>query len=130
MAAWHRRYNVSGTIHCGQSVEDWCRVLRIALRTNDVVTIGHYTGALSVFASSTIADIASCGFAVHDFWALAHGERTNWLAFAVSLESALATLEMPYSLVVHEMILFLEEVSGCSPRGLIAMLTARTRLHA
>jgi hypothetical protein len=108
MAAWHRRYNVSGTIHCGDRVEDWCKVLRGVLQTEEVGTIGHYTGAVSALASSPVADVVSCGFEVHEFWALAPGERAAWLRFTVALESALTAAGLPYSLAVHEGVLVLE----------------------
>lgn len=77
MAAWHRRFNVSGTIHPGDRVEDWCGVLRRLLHTDEVSTIGHFTGAVSVYASSAVADVVSCGFEVHEVWALAPGERSG-----------------------------------------------------
>ncbi len=68
MAAWHRRYNVSGIVQCGGRVEEWCGVLRNVLQTDNVGTIGHITGAVSVFASSPDTDVVSCGFKVHEFW--------------------------------------------------------------
>ena len=108
VAAWHRRYNVSGTVHCGGRVENWCRVLRAVLKTDEVGTIGHFTGAVSVLALSPVTDVVSCGFEVHEFWALVPGERADWLRFAASLESALATAQLPYSLVVHEAVQVLE----------------------
>jgi hypothetical protein len=105
MAAWHRRYNVSGTVHLGERVEDWCRVLRGVLRTEEVGTLGHFTGAVSVLAFSPVADVVSCGFEVHEFLALAHGEGKQWLRFAAALESALTTAALPYALVVHDRLL-------------------------
>src|SRR5262245_32039657 len=108
VAAWHRRYNVYGTVHCGGRVEDWCRVLRGVLQTYEVGTIGHFTGAVSVFAFSPVADVVSCGFEVHEVWALAPGERADWLKFAASLESALAAAVLPCSMVVHDAVLVLE----------------------
>jgi hypothetical protein len=108
VAAWHRRYNVSGSVHCGWRVEDWCSVLRGLLKTEEVGAIGHITGAVSVFAMSPIADVVSCGFEVHEFWALAPGQRVDWFRFAASLESALAAAKMPHSLVVHEAVLTLD----------------------
>lgn len=102
--AWHRRYNVSGSVQLGERVEDWCGVLRRVLRTDAVGTIGHFTGAVSVFAASPIADVASCGFEVHDFWALVPGIRSDWLRFVVELKSAL-TAGLPCSLVVHDGVL-------------------------
>jgi hypothetical protein len=108
MAGWHRRYNVSGTVHCGDRVEDWCRVLRAVLRTDQVGAIGHSTGAVSVFASSPVADVVSCGFEVHELWALVPGDRADGLRFAAALESALSAVELPYSVVVHEGVLVRE----------------------
>jgi hypothetical protein len=108
VAAWHRRYNVSGTVHCGDRVEDWCRVLRGVLQTEEVGRIGHFTGAVSVLASSLVADVVSCGFDLHEFWALASGERADWLRFAATLESALTAAALPYSLVVHDSVLVRE----------------------
>jgi hypothetical protein len=96
---------VSGTVHCGGRVEDWCRVLRELLRTDSVGAIGHITGAVSVLAFSPVADVVSDGFEGHEFWALAPGERDNWLRFGASLASALAAAGLPYSLVVHETVL-------------------------
>jgi hypothetical protein len=119
MAAWHRRYNVSGTVHCGEiaeagvvvspsRVQDWCRVLRSVLQTEDVGTIGHFTGAVSVFASSPVGDVVSCGHDVHAFWALAPGERADWLRFGEALGSSLTTAGLAYSLVVHPSVLVKE----------------------
>ena len=81
VVAWHRRYNVSGTAHCGDRLEDWCRVLRTLLGTADVGTIGHYSGAVSVFASSPVADLVSCGFERNDVCALASGHSGDWVHF-------------------------------------------------
>jgi hypothetical protein len=119
VAAWHRRYNVSGTVHCGgvvesgrvvspSRVEDWYQVLRAVLRTDEVGTIGHFTGAVSVLASSPVADVVSCGFDVHEFWALAAGERSEWQQLAGALEFALCAAGLPYSLAVHDSVLVLE----------------------
>ncbi len=119
MAAWHRRYNVSGTVHCGgrdeagvvaspSRLDDWCQVLRIVLQTEAVGVIGHFTGATSVLASSPVADVVSCGFDLHEFWALAPGGPADWLRFGESLGSALTAIGLPYSLVVHESVLVKE----------------------
>jgi hypothetical protein len=108
VAAWHRRYNVSGTVHLGDCVEDWCGVLRRVLQTDEVGAIGHFTGAVSVLASSPVADVVSCGFEVHEVWALVPGERPDWLRFAEGLESALAAAKLSYSLVVHDGVLIRE----------------------
>ena len=108
MAAWHRRYNVSGTVHCGGRVEDWCRLLRCALQTDEVGTIGHFTGAVSVLAFSPVADVVSCGFEVHEVYALAPGERGCWRRFAAMLGAALTAADLPHSLVVHDTILVRE----------------------
>src|SRR5687767_1647174 len=102
MAAWHRRYNVSGTVHCGARVDDWCRVLRSVLQTDEVGTIGHFTGAVSVLAFSSVADVVSCGFDVHEFRALARGDGADWIRFAATLEAALLTAQLPHSLTVHD----------------------------
>ncbi|QEL20881.1 hypothetical protein [Limnoglobus roseus] len=108
MAAWHRRYNVSGTVHVGESVENWCRLLRQVLQTDDVAIIGHYSGAVSVFAFSPVADVVSCGHKDHDFWALVPGERSDWQQFAVTLAASLNAAGLPRSLVVHDGVLLLE----------------------
>ena len=108
MAEWHRRYNVPGTVHCGDRVDDWCQVLRGVLQTEEVGTIGHYTGAVSVFAFSPVADVASCGFEFHEFWALARGDQAGRLRFAAALESALTAAELPHSLVAHDGVLVRE----------------------
>lgn len=105
MAAWHRRYTVSGTIHLGSRVEDWCGLLRRVLRTDEVGTIGHFTGAVSVLATSPVADMVSCGFEVHEFWALA----ADGSPFAAKLELALAATGLPYSLDVSGSVLVLGE---------------------
>lgn len=105
MAASHGRYNVSGTVHCDGRVEDWCRVLHGILQTDQVGTIGHFTGAVSVLGFSPIADVVSCGFELHEFWVLATGAREDWLRFAALLESALTAAALPHSLVVHNAVL-------------------------
>jgi hypothetical protein len=108
VAAWHRRYNVSGTVHCDGRVEDWCGALRRVLQTDEVGTIGHFTGAVSVLASCPAADVLSCGFEVHEFWALAPGGRPEQVRFTAALESALTAARLPYSLVMHDGVLVLE----------------------
>jgi hypothetical protein len=105
VAAWHRRYNVSGTVHCdGRRLDDWCRVLRALLRTDDVGVMGYFTGQTGVFAFSSIADVVSAGSGVHEFHALVHGEPAGWSEFADALGSALSMESLPYSLVVHDAI--------------------------
>ncbi len=113
--SWHKPYNVSGTIHCGGRyegwtrvsmgrVEDWCGVLRAILRTDNVGTVSHFTGAVSVFGSSPVASVVSCGFEVHDFWALVPGGRAEWERFGRSLECALTSAGLPFALLVHEVL--------------------------
>jgi hypothetical protein len=101
---WHRQYNVSGTVHCDHRLDDWCAVLCCLLHTDDVGVIGHYTGAVSVFAFSPVADIVSCGFDIHDFWALVHGDPAGWRQFSDSLSSALTAAKLRYSQTVHEAV--------------------------
>jgi hypothetical protein len=56
VAAWHRRYNVSGTVHCdGRRLDDWCRVLRALLRTDDVGVMGYFTGQTWPFTVDLMA---------------------------------------------------------------------------
>lgn len=108
MAGWHRCYNVSGNVHCGERIDDWCRVLRNVFQTDEIGTIGHFTGAVSVFVCSPIGDLVSCGQDLHEFWALVSGERADWLRFAAILESALTAAALPYALTVHDLALELE----------------------
>jgi hypothetical protein len=107
LAAWNRQYNISGSVHCDANVEAWCDVLRQVLRTNDVGIISHFTGAVSVFAESSIGFVASSGFDNHDFCALVPGNRANWLRVAVSMEVSLTAAGVPYSLEVHDSLLTL-----------------------
>jgi hypothetical protein len=99
---------VSGTVHCGNRLEDWCRVLRGVLRTDAVAMLGHYTGAVSVYAFSPVADVVSCGFEIHEAWVLAPGDRSDWVRFTEILGSALTAAGLPHSLVVHDAMLVLE----------------------
>lgn len=105
MAAWHRRYNVSGTIHCGGRVDDWCCVLRKVLQTDNVGAIGHFTGEFSVMGFSPVADVVSSGGEVHDMWALCPGRRADWERFAQSLGTVLQAADLSFSLVVHDVVL-------------------------
>jgi hypothetical protein len=115
MAAWDRRYNISGTLHCGTSieaddvvspsrVEDWCGILRAVLQTDNIGILGHMTGAVSVYAASPVAFVVSSGWEIHNFWAFVPGERANWLRFGELLESALTEAAVPYSLIVHQAV--------------------------
>ena len=113
--AWDRRYNVSGAIVFGAhhkngvathatSVDDWCGVLRCVLKTDDVGMIGHFTGAVSVYASAPVASVVSSGFDEHGFRAMVSGERAHWIAFASSLQSALRAAEIQHSVSVHSTV--------------------------
>lgn len=113
--AWDRRYNVSGAIVFGghhkngvathaTSVDDWCGVLRCVLQTDLVGMIGHFTGAVSVYASAPAASVVSSGFDEHDFWAMVSGERAQWIAFATSLQSALRVAEIRHSVSVQDTV--------------------------
>jgi hypothetical protein len=107
MSNWHRQYNVSGTVDCGPQqsrVEAWCGVLRSVLCTDEIGTIAHMTGAISVFAFSAIGDVASCGHDVHEFWALARGSGDDVNDFAAALKSALEAAGLSYSLTVHDSV--------------------------
>jgi hypothetical protein len=104
VAAWHRRYNVSGKVHCADRLDHWCAVLRDVLQLDDVSYISHMTGAVTIFAFSPIADVASSGSDVHYVHALAHGERPMWVRFVATLKSALAGIQMESSLMVHDAV--------------------------
>ena len=104
MAAWHRRYNVSGTVHCPHRLEQWCEVLREVLQLDDVSYISHMTGEVTIFAFTPIADVASSGEDVHYVHALAHGERPMWARFVAALEAALAVIRMECSLTAHNAV--------------------------
>jgi hypothetical protein len=108
MASWHRRYNISGSVHCDGRLDDWCRVLRGLLRSGDVGVMSYFTGEKGVFAFSSIADVVSSGSDVHEMHALVRGEPASWSRFADALGSALSKESLPYSLVVHEGIQILE----------------------
>ena len=107
MAAWDRRYNISGNVHLGEQLDAWCDLLRDVLDTENVGPLFHMTGATSVYALSSTAFVKSSGFDNHDFWAYAYGERAEWLTFAKSLEEALTSIAMPYSVTVHDSVLTL-----------------------
>ncbi len=66
--------------------------------------IGHFTGATSVIGWSPVAQVISCGFDVHEFYALVAGERSGWLRFGDALGSALAGAGLPYAPLVHEAV--------------------------
>jgi hypothetical protein len=104
VAAWHRRYNVSGKVHCADRLDDWCAVLRDVLQLDDVSYISHMTGEVTIFAFSPIADVASSGSDPHYVYALAHGERPMWIRFFAILRSALAANQMESSLMVHDAV--------------------------
>jgi hypothetical protein len=104
MAHWHRLYNVSGTVHCADRLDSWCEILRDALQLEYVSYISHMTGAVSIIAYSPIADVASSGHDVHNVFALVHGDRSQWLRFVVSLQSALGGVNVQYSLIMHDSV--------------------------
>ncbi len=104
MAAWHRSHNISGTVHILDRLEVWLQVARSVLETENVGPIGHTTGAISVVASSPIADLVSSGFEVHDYWVLVPGELAPRQAFVDHLEAALLGHNLSYSLTVHETV--------------------------
>lgn len=112
---WHNPYNVSGTVHGGGCyegrarvsmghVEDWCGVLRAVLRTDNVGIVSHFTGAVSVFGSSSVASVVSSGFEVRDFWALVPGGRAEWERFGSALEAALTAAGLPFALFVYQAV--------------------------
>jgi hypothetical protein len=103
MAAW-KPYNVSGTIHVGDDINDlFCTALEV-LQTEEIAVIGHYTGATTVGGRSQRAWFQSTGFDLHEFHALVAGERDQWLAFAADLEACLDRQGLPYNVTVHEKI--------------------------
>jgi hypothetical protein len=104
VAAWHRRYNVSGTVHCAHRLDHWREVLRNVLKLDEVSFISHMTGEVTIIAFSTIADVASSGGDVHYVHALVHGERPMWVQFVDTLESALAAIRMECSLILHDAV--------------------------
>ncbi len=104
MSAWHRRYNISGTVHCDCRLDEWCLVLHGLLGTDDVGVMSYFTGEKGVFAISPIADVVSCGSGLHELHVLVHGEPVGWSRFADQLGSVLTAYSLPHSLIVHEAI--------------------------
>lgn len=100
--SWHKPYNISGGIRCGDRLEQICTLYRELLDTDQIGVIGHYTGAFSVYGHSPEVSFITTGFETHDAYYLAAGERSAWLAFADRLKEALTRHDFPHELLVHE----------------------------
>gem|GEM_PF-4284648 len=64
--SWHKPHNISGTIHCGDRLDDMCNIYRRVLESDDVFLIGHFTGAVSVCGHSQTITLITTGLDVHD----------------------------------------------------------------
>ncbi len=104
MDTWHRRYNVSGTVHCGNRLDRWCAILRDVLAVDDVSFISHMTGDDSIIVLSTVADVASSGNDVHFIHAYVHGEHPTWIRFVAAMKAALYKNNMECSLTAHDSV--------------------------
>ena len=108
-------YNISGRVHCGSllnaacRVEDWCNVLRKVLRTDDVGIISHFTGGTTIIGDSSTDFVVSSGLDVHEFCMFVQGDRAHCDSFARTLEAALMSAGLPYSLLVHDQLQTLTE---------------------
>ena len=99
--SWHKPYNISGTIQCGDRLDDICDIYREITKSDDVGLIGHFTGAISVYGQSPTVTFMTGGFDVHDAYFFVQGDRSNWLAFASKLGAALNRNAISHSLRVH-----------------------------
>ncbi len=102
---WYKAFNITGTVQCGERLDEWCALLNEVLKTDNVGIIGHFTGANTVCAGSNFGYLISTGFDIHDFLGYVPGEHGAWLQFGQTLEAALRDHGFPYSLVVHECIM-------------------------
>lgn len=100
--SWHKPYNISGVICCGERLDEICALYRELLDTADVGIIGHFTGAMSVYGHSPNVYFVTTGFETHDAYYHVAGERPAWLAFAARLEAALTRHDFPHELIVHD----------------------------
>lgn len=98
---WHKPHNISGTIHCGDRLDDVCDIYREILGSDEIDLIGHFTGAVSVYGQAPHVTFITTGFDIHDAFFFVQGDRSAWLAFAAKLELAFDHTAIPYSLRVH-----------------------------
>ena len=99
---WHRPYNISGTIHCDDRLEELCDLVSQVLGTPDVGFISHFNGAITICGQGSSALFISSGFGLHLFYAHVAGNRPRWAAFAITLEEALTFNNFAYSIRVHD----------------------------
>jgi hypothetical protein len=108
---WYKAFNITGTVHCGQRLEEWCDLLRSLIQT-EVCVMGHMTGAITIGAESPIANFLSTGHDVHQFLFFVLGEHDAWVRFGQKLEESLTHHAFPFSLTVYEKLM-------CNPAGRI-----------
>lgn len=104
MAGWHRQFNVSGTVECGERLETWFQILRDVLQIDDVPFISHMTGEITIIVYAPVADLVSSGWNVQRVHAVVHGEPLLWSQFVATLESALKSAEINGVFHVHDLV--------------------------
>lgn len=100
--AWHKPYNVSGSVEVGDRLNALLTIVGILLGTDRIGITSHFTGATTVCGQSDRALFISTGFEWREFFAQVSGNRQNRVKFARELENALQQAMFRYSIVVHE----------------------------